>query len=141
MINYFSDQVDLDNTDTEQGDADLDRLRNDNSGDRQDNAIIKRVCPGSIHSEDVRDFWRTELCAGEWVMDVLQEGYVISFVENPQAYEEIFNKSAINDMPFVLQAVANLKKAGVIEFRDEKPTCVSPLTVSKKYGRDVKIKN
>jgi len=141
VINYYSDQVDLDNTDTGQDDADLDRLRNDNSGDRQENAIIKEFCPGSIHSEDVRDFWRTELCAGEWVMDVLQEGYVIPFVENPPAYEENNNKSAINDMPFVLQAVADLKKVGVIEFRDEKPTCVSPLTVSKKYGRDGKIKN
>jgi hypothetical protein len=141
VINYYSDQVDLDNTDTGQGDADLDRLRSENSDDRQENAIIKEFCPGSIHSEDVRDFWRTELCAGEWVMDVLQEGYVIPFVENPPAYEENNNKSAINDMPFVLQAVADLKKVGVIEFRDEKPTCVSPFTVSKKYGRDVKIKN
>ena len=110
MINYYSDQVDLDNTDTGQGDADLDRLRNDNSGDRQENAIIKEFCPGSIHSEDVRDFWRTELRAGEWVMDVLQEGYVIPFVENSPAYEENNNKLTINDMPFVLQAVADLKK-------------------------------
>ena len=75
-----------------------------------DRHCIKEFRPGSIHSEDVRDFWRTELCAGEWVMDVLQEGYVIPFVENPPAYEDNNNKSAINDMPFVLQAVAYLKK-------------------------------
>ena len=43
VINYYSDQVDLDNTDTGQGDADLDRLRNDNSGDRQDYSITVPV--------------------------------------------------------------------------------------------------
>nr|CAH0105921.1 unnamed protein product [Daphnia galeata] len=42
-----NDQVDLDNTDTGQGDADLDRLRSENSDDRQENAIIKEFYPGS----------------------------------------------------------------------------------------------
>lgn len=70
----------------------------------------KEFCPGSIHSEDVRNFWRTELKAGEWVMELLKEGYVIPFVEHPPAYEEANNKSAIQDITFVLQAVADLKK-------------------------------
>ncbi len=111
------------------------------SGARQKIDLIKEFYPGSIHSEDVRNFWRTELKAGEWVMELLKEGYVIPFVEHPPAYEEANNKSAIQNISFVLQAVADLKKLGVIEFREEKPFCVSPLTVSKKFGRDGTIKN
>lgn len=97
--------------------------------------------PGSIHLETVREFWRTELKAGEWVMETLKDGYVIPFIDLPPTYEEANNKSAIQDMPFVLKAVADLKRLEIIEFRETKPTCVSPLTVSKKFGRDGTIKN
>ena len=44
--------------------------------------------PGSVHQEAVRDFWRTELKAGTWVMDLLQDGYIIPFVKPPTVYAE-----------------------------------------------------
>jgi len=88
----------------------------------------------------VRDFWKDELKAGEWVMDVLQNGYVIPFAKIPPVYEEQNNASATQDMSFVLQAVEDLRRLGVIKFLDEKPHCVSPLSVSRKTGSDGAIK-
>ena len=43
---------------------------------------------GSVNQEAVRDFWRTELKAGTWVMDLLQDGYIIPFVKPPTVYAE-----------------------------------------------------
>ena len=54
--------------------------------------------PGSIHAEKVRDFWKKDLKAVEWVMNTLKEEYVITFIERPPAYEEPNNSSAIRDM-------------------------------------------
>ena len=59
--------------------------------------------PGSIHTEKVREFWRTELKAGEWVMDTLEYGYIIPFEKPPPKYEEANNKSALREMDFVYQ--------------------------------------
>ena len=133
--------VDVGTFDTGRHVAEADSPRPDESFAQQKSTLVIEFYPGSIHSEDVRAFWQNDLQAGEWVMDVLTQGYVIPFVESPPAYEEANNKSAMQDMPFVIQAVAELQKRGVIEFRDEKPLCVSPLTVSKKFGRDGIAKN
>lgn len=141
VFNYCSELVDTGASDTGRHVAEADSPRPDESFAQQKSTLVIEFYPGSIHSEDVRAFWQNDLQAGEWVMDVLTQGYVIPFVESPPAYEEANNKSAMQDMPFVIQAVAELQKRGVIEFRDEKPLCVSPLTVSKKFGRDGITKN
>ena len=141
VFNYCSELVDVGAFDTRRHVAEADSPRPDESFAQQKSTLVIEFYPGSIHSEDVRAFWQNDLQAGEWVMDVLTQGYVIPFVESPPAYEEANNKSAMQDMPFVIQAVAELQKRGVIEFRDEKPLCVSPLTVSKKFGRDGIAKN
>ena len=96
--------------------------------------------PGSIHSETVREFWRSELKAGGWVMDTLRHGYVISFEQSPPEYEEPNNKSALRERDFVYQAVSDPKKTKVVEFVSEKPYCVSPLSVSYKIGCDGSVK-
>lgn len=141
VFNYCSELVDTGASDTGRHVAEADSPRPDESFAQQKSTLVIEFYPGSIHSEDVRAFWQNDLQAGEWAMDVLTQGYVIPFVESPPAYEEANNKSAMQDMPFVIQAVAELQKRGVIEFRDEKPLCVSPLTVSKKFGRDGITKN
>ena len=96
--------------------------------------------PGSIHSEEVREFWKKELNANEWVMLTLKEGYVIPFKEFPPKYEEPNNASAIREMTFTYETVLELKNSEVVKFTNEKPHCVSPLTVSYKTGRDGSIK-
>ncbi|EFX71043.1 hypothetical protein DAPPUDRAFT_112153 [Daphnia pulex] len=81
-----------------------------------------------------------ELKASEWVMEVLKEGYVIPFIKHPPVYEEVNNASAIQELIFVQQEVADLERLKIIEFREERPHCGSPLTVSKSIGRDGSIK-
>jgi hypothetical protein len=83
--------------------------------------VQQEFIPGSIHKEDVREFWRTDLQASEWVIDVLGDGYIIPFVGSPPLEE--------------------LRKQGVIEFTEEKPHCVSPLTVAKKMSSEGILKN
>ena len=100
----------------------------------------KKFVPGSIHEKEATEYWQNELKAGMWVMEVLREGYVIPFIKLPQVYEERNNASAAQDMPFVRQAVTELKEKGIVEFVDEQPHCVSPLTVTKKAGNDGSIK-
>jgi hypothetical protein len=96
--------------------------------------------PGAIHESSYRSFWKDELKAGNWVMEVLANGYVIPFEYSPPPYEEENNRSAKRQMGFVRQAVAELEAEGVIEFVKTKPTCVSPLTVSEKVKPDGTIK-
>ncbi len=99
--------------------------------------VQTQFSPGSIHSEEVREFWKRELNASEWVMvmETLKEGYVIPFKEFPPRYEEPNNASAIREMTSTYETVLDLKNSGVIKFTNEKPHCVSPLTFSYKTGR------
>ncbi|XP_045028545.1 uncharacterized protein LOC116931312 [Daphnia magna] len=71
--------------------------------------------PGSIHQEKVREFWIKELKAGDWVLNVLEEGYIIPFTKAPAAYEEPNNASANKDPVFVHQAVTELATLGIIQ--------------------------
>ena len=73
-------------------------------------------------------------------MSTLATGYVIPFETPPPKYEEPNNASAVNEMSFTYETVLGLWKSGVVQFTDEKPHCVSPLTVSYKTGRDGTIK-
>ena len=96
--------------------------------------------PGAIHRAEVREFWCKELKASEWVLEVLDKGYVIPFTQLPPLYEEQNNASVNREMDFVNEAVADLERLGTIKFVNEKPHCVSPLTVTKKIGSDGSIK-
>ena len=65
-------------------------------------------------------------------MDVLENGYVIPFEKAPIQYEEDNNKSAKINIEFVQKAVLEMKQAGIVKFVEEKPYCVSPLTVAER---------
>ena len=92
--------------------------------------------PGSIHTKDTAKFWKEELKASGWVMDVIENGYVIPFESLPKEYKEPNNSSAKKNMKFVREEVRILARTGVVEYRLEKPHCVSPLTVSKIFLPD-----
>jgi len=92
--------------------------------------------PGGIHEPDAVQFWRSELKANQWVLDVLECGYVIPFLKAPERYEEDNNMSAKRQMDFVQKSVTELNSTGIIRFVNEKPWCVSPLTVSEKIEPD-----
>ena len=85
VFNYCSELVDVGASDTGRHVAEADSPRPDESFAQQKSTLAIEFYPGSIHSEDVRAFWQNELQAGEWVMDVLTQGYVIPFVESPLA--------------------------------------------------------
>ena len=70
--------------------------------------------------------------ANQWVMEVLENGYVIPFEKSPPQYQEDNNKSAKINNKFVQKTVNEMKDAGIIRFVKEKPYCVSPLTVAEK---------
>jgi hypothetical protein len=86
--------------------------------------------PGGIHTEDSIQFWEKELQAGEWVLNLLKDGYILPLQERLQIpYEEDNNLSARKNMAFVRQQVEKWRQQGIIEMVDQKPACVSPLTV------------
>ena len=70
--------------------------------------------------------------ANQWVMEVLENGYVIPFKKSPPQYQEDNNKSDKINNKFVQKTVNEMKDAGIIRFVKEKPYCVSPLTVAEK---------
>ncbi len=92
--------------------------------------------PGGIHTQEAVEFWRTVLKANQWVIEVLENGYVIPFDKEPLEYEEENNKSAKTHSNFVRKTVIEMEKAGIVQFIKAKPLCVSPLTVAEKLEPD-----
>jgi len=92
----------------------------------------RKFQPGGIHKPEVRQFWKTVLNAGDWVMNVLEKGYVLPLKERPEQYEEKNNRSARENMEFVRETVEELERLGIVRFTDEKPHCVSPLSIAEK---------
>ena len=79
--------------------------------------------------QEAVQFWRSELNANQWVMNVLENGFVMPFVNAPEEFEADNNISANRQMDFVQRNVAELRPAGIIKFAEEKLFCVSPLCV------------
>ena len=50
--------------------------------------------PGGIHTRQAVQFWRNTLQAGDWVLDVLENGYSMPLEGIPPIYEERNNGSA-----------------------------------------------
>jgi len=97
--------------------------------------------PGGIHSEKSIKFWEEQLEAGEWVLSLLREGYVLPIAEKlVTPYEEDNNASAKRNMKFVRQQVQEWNQAGIVEIVSTKPDCVSPLTVVERHTGNGEIK-
>jgi hypothetical protein len=57
--------------------------------DRMQTHSAKEFFPGGIHTEDSIQFWEKELQAGEWVLNLLKEGYILPLQKRLQIpYEE-----------------------------------------------------
>ena len=70
-------------------------------------------------------FWREELCAPPWVLDMLKQGYVLPFTSVPTPYFRPNQHSAHAEAEFVDNAVAELVAGGYVK----KPIVCSPLSV------------
>ena len=86
----------------------------------------QKIFSGGIHQPKAIQFWSSELKANQWVLEVLENGYVIPFEKEPIQYEEDNNKSAKTNAQFVRTTLTELEKIGVVKFVDEKPFCISP---------------
>ena len=92
--------------------------------------------PGGIHSAEAAAFWENELKAGEWVLDVIKNGYIIPLNNLPGPYEEQNNQSAKKHDKFVQKSIKDLLRLGIVKRVDTKPRCISPLSVAEKIEPD-----
>ena len=79
---------------------------------------------GRLHS-CIR-FWREELCAPHWVLNTLEQGYVLPFTSVPAPFFHTNQHSAIVNAEFVN---AELVAGGYVKRVEQKPTVCSPLSV------------
>ena len=78
---------------------------------------------GRLHT-----FWREELCAPPWVLDMLRQGYVLPFTSVPTPYLRPNQHSAHAEAEFVDGAAAELVAEGYVKKVDQKPIVCSPLS-------------
>lgn len=106
------------------------KLYREGSDERKTESFV----PGGIHTKESIQFWRNTLQAGEWVLDVLENGYSMPLEGTPPAYEERNNASARQHKVFVRETVLQMAKEGIVRLVDDKPHCVSPLSVVSKVS-------
>jgi len=49
---------------------------------------MKSFILGNIHNPKFMSFWRNDLKASSWVLEILENAYYIPFIEEPEEYEE-----------------------------------------------------
>ena len=76
------------------------------------------------------DFWKTELKANSFILDVISNGYQIPFIDEPCPILLKNNRSALEHEEFVRNEICSLLQKQCIKEEDEPPFCVNPLTVS-----------
>jgi len=99
--------------------------------------------PGRIHEEKYFDYWKNELRAGSWILNVLQNGYKIPFKDGvePPLYEERNNATAREDPETVERLITEMIVLKIVKVVSERPHCVSPLGLVKKVMDDGTIKH
>ena len=76
-------------------------------------------------------FWKSTLRASNFVLNVIEYGYLIPFFESPTSKIMKNNSSAITHKSFVTSAINRLLETGVIiDCHNSPPFVVNPLTVS-----------
>ena len=76
------------------------------------------------------DFWKSTLCAPEFVLDTIRRGYRLPFAEYPPSCFLANNRSAFQHPDFVTQAISELLANGCIVEHSVPPFCVNPLSVA-----------
>ena len=75
------------------------------------------------------NFWRKELEAPEFVLSVIENGYVLPLKSLPVKFAQCNHSSALNNVSFVDQSVSELFKSGAIREVATLPHICSPLSV------------
>ena len=84
----------------------------------------------SIHDKESIDFYRQELGASEWVIDLLENFHKIPFTSTPTKYREKNNKSAVEEKDILWIKMQEWEKCGFVTRVAKAPTCVSPIVES-----------
>ena len=97
--------------------------------------------PGNIHVAEKIKYWESELKAGDWVLGVLRNGYILPLEKAPpEGYEEENNSSARKNMSFVRETVTKWAEQGIVKLTETKPQIVSPLSVVSRTQEDGTLK-
>jgi hypothetical protein len=75
-------------------------------------------------------FWKNELKANKFVVNVIDEGYKIPFICVPPPFYAKNNKSSIDHPEFVETAIAELLENRCVIQVQNRPYCCNPLTVA-----------
>lgn len=139
-INIFRESNDVDKPVLRQ--VPVAKVTQDNNSTEQPQTDddCKEFVPGSIHKKEVREFWWKELKAGDWVLNVLEEGYIIPFTKASRCLrrtQQRFSKKGSELCPPSSDRSCSM---GNHPIHKQKPHCVSPLTVFLKGGKDGSIK-
>jgi hypothetical protein len=86
----------------------------------------------SIHSEASIAYYRDELDADQWVLDVLQNKYRIPFKETPPPYCEPNNQSAVRHKTVLWKKMKEWEKAGFCMKVEGRPYSCNPMSVAAK---------
>ena len=82
------------------------------AGDGVKETAVKVV--GNIHKKEFGQFWLDTLKPEAWTCRVLQEGYKLSFLTQPDKHIEGNNQSAKQKLPFLKEKVPKLLEEGVV---------------------------
>ena len=85
--------------------------------------------PGRIGRPEYFEFWRDELKASDFVLNVIKEGYKFPFVSAPPASFCKNNKSFYDHKEFAYHELLRLESLGCIERVTEQPYITLPLSV------------
>ena len=99
--------------------------------------VTKDGVPGRIHDSKFRDFWKSELKPPAFIMDAIENGYEIPFLEEPPAAFFPHNKSARakENKKFLDEDIRSLERAKAVKRLQRRPKICNPLQVSHPEGR------
>ena len=80
-------------------------------------------------------FWKKHLQASDFVQTIFERGYVIPFLSAPPSFFAKNNKSSLDHIEFVEEAIKSLLDKGCISEVDEMPKCCNSLTVAQKNSK------
>ena len=79
-------------------------------------------------------FW-SSLGASQFILDVIREGYKLSFSAVPASAFLPNNKSSLDNSYFVVEAIKDLVSSGAVVETSERPYVVNPLTVAQNVSK------
>jgi hypothetical protein len=79
-------------------------------------------------------FWKN-INTSEYIIDIIESGYKIPFVNEPENIISKNNKSVLDHTELVEQAIKELLDANLIREESSRPHVVNPLTLSISSGK------